>query len=342
MQHVFVFTLARFVAASMFAVPELMDDHNAFLDVHQPSWNLFGRPSHLDQIMEQGIEDGYDHAAILDAHHPASNLFGRRPSTFDQMHFDQMLQDKLVQDDLRHKMFWRKKFFHDLRQLHRMKQQRSQMGAFAPLSYDYMHAHAWTKCGNSTQSVMCSSELSGGKRTDVKSENGKIYVNGHLVHEGLPADPASVRTINGAVYVNGTKVWPWQAAVEGPAAVTQDGIEKTQPQPQPVTKDGIEKTQPHHRPQPQPDQAVGAEEKLRDEIARSWLAGWQAGRQARPAFPASLPGPVWLSENANLSASHPPLAILSFITITSTSLILMCVMHRRTRPTDDHQPLLQK
>merc|ERR1719161_3153845 len=184
------------------------------------------------------------------------------------------------------KCFGAKSFFHDLRQLNRMKQQRSQKGAFAPLSYGYMHAHAWTKCGNSTRSAMCSSELSGGKRTDVKSENG------NLVNEGLPADPAAVSTINGAVYVNGTKIWPRQAAVEGPAADTQDGIKKTQPQPQPVTQDGLEKTQPQRQPQPQPDQAVGAEKELRDEIARSWLAGWQAGRQARFAFPEGLPGPV--------------------------------------------------
>merc|ERR1712078_315656 len=97
------------------------------------------------------------------------------------------------------------------------------MDPSAPLSYTYARTHATTKCRNLTQSMMCSSELSGGKQTSVLQENGNVYVNGDLVHQGLPADSVSVSTINGTVYINDVPVWPREAALEGSVNGTQSG-----------------------------------------------------------------------------------------------------------------------
>jgi hypothetical protein len=233
-------------------------------------------------------------------------LSGRRSSIFDQLHRDmQQIESDSQQlhpltqqlhrmwqqpDSLRHnaqEMLRQPSKVADAvnRQVRGMMQQQSRKGASAPWSYAYAHTYASTKCGNSTQSMMCSSELSGGKQTNVHSEDGNVYVNGHLVHEGVPADPVSVSTRNGAVYVNDARVWPRQAAVEG---------EKT-------------------KPQPQPDQAVGA---------------------------GLLPtAPV-----ADLAASPPPVIGYPYVSLSllaATSVVLF-VVHGRKRLTDHPQPLLQK
>lgn len=339
MQHAVVLTVAQFVAIEAAELLRSLADvgHSAFLDVpYSTSWSDLGRTHALfDQIMEHDMDHGYGHSALLDVHPPVWTVVERRPSIFDRRgmwqrpnpirrHADWMIrQPSRVRRRIN-------------RQVQEMMQQ--QQAASAPFPYAYVHERASTKCGNSTQSMMCSSELSGGKQTDVHSENGKVFVNGHLVHEGLPADPVSVRTRNGAVYVNDARVWPKEAAVEGSVNRTQESLLRSG----------------------QPDHAVG-EENLVANLALSGcdsvsgflshvsdvvrcLSG-ESLNQNRTNLPGEplRHGILNLSgESLNhgiLAASRPAVVSLSFL--TATSLVLFVCMHGRKRHTDDCQPLLK-
>lgn len=56
-------------------------------------------------------------------------------------------------------------------------------------------------------------------------QNGNLYVNGELVHQGSPGDPLNVSNVNGVVYVNNVQVWPRAASSEGSIVAMQTNLE---------------------------------------------------------------------------------------------------------------------